>query len=158
MTYTSPSAHIFFYGNLEKVTRSQFALRAREPHYSRLSCQSFLVLFVQFDTLTDVFDVCTSPHSVTRRSVVVGQRKSDQHEGPCAGQKKTDFPVDCTPWLIHHLSPQTTVTHSTSAAVAMIDVLRPTSTFTCAQAQSCQMTAAQCRPSQEKTACQSSFS
>lgn len=155
MTYTSPSAHIFFLGNLEKVTRSHLHCVLVSQI---IQCQSFLVLFVQFDTLTDFFDVCTSPHSVTRRSVVVGQRKSDQHEGPCAGQKNPDFPVDCTQWLIHHLSPQTTVTHSTSAAVAMIDVLRPASTFTCARAQSCQMTAAQCRPSQEKTACQSSFS
>lgn len=66
--------------------KCHFSPYAREPNESRPPCQCLLVLFVQFDTLTDVFDVCTSPHNDTSRSMLC-KRTSDQHEGLCAGHK-----------------------------------------------------------------------
>lgn len=55
-----------------------------ELNCSRASRQSFLVLFVQFDILTDDFDMCTSPR---RYQPVVRKRESDQDEGRCGGYR-----------------------------------------------------------------------
>lgn len=66
--------------------KCHFSPDALEPNESRPPCQCLLALFVQVDTLTGVFDVCTSPHNDTSRSMP-GKRKSDQHEGLRAGHK-----------------------------------------------------------------------